>query len=124
MQMNRDNIAKMAVYLDGLDDGEDSNLGFDMRNSLKSATNTIHACGTAACLGGHLQHLFPELRQVSLQNAISTHFEVSYLVADQMAYPQEGEGEDEDESKAWEATPAEAAAMLRGFTVSGEVFWA
>ena len=47
---------------------------------------------------------------------------MSCLVADQMAYPQGDE--DEEESKGWEATPVEAAAMLRGFTVSGEVFWA
>jgi hypothetical protein len=109
--MNKSRLLKLATIIEaGRDD-----LAFNMH-----AFANYHSCGTVACIGGWTMVAFGKLTPENILEDGVDEVEAAKLL-----------GLTEDEAyrlffptgKGWNATPSEAAEVIREFALTGQVKW-
>ena len=109
--MNVENILKVA---DAIEQHSIPDLGFNMRRWRFRFRNGIndksgHHCKTCACIGGWTEALFPGVAAHKSLGLLS-------LKVHALFYPDAA-------PRAYDATPSQAAAVLRHLAATGEVDW-
>jgi hypothetical protein len=71
--MKLKNLTELADLLRGLDNNSPRRkLGFDMQYSYRDRNFSDHFCGSACCIGGWVQYLNKNTRDLELQDAVAT----------------------------------------------------
>jgi hypothetical protein len=94
-------------------------LGFDMRDTYHSMHYTNHPCGSACCIGGWVQFLNEDTRDVELEMAVMTICppEVTFQEVYKLCYPPD------ETPDAWHATPQQAARAVEILRDTGKCDW-
>jgi hypothetical protein len=138
--MNRKNILKLIAHLEALDNSETSKLGFDMFWTLNTRDRSLHPCGSACCIGGHVASLMIKLGledawrildDLAPSSAIMSFLDISFKNALDIAFPPSIGSDPEDvrdvehldTGPGWRANPAQAVVLLRNFMDTGIVDW-
>jgi hypothetical protein len=116
--MKLKNLTDLAKKLKSLKNTPSSKLGFDMGVPYVTRDFSNHPCGSACCIGGWVQHLNPETREMSLEEAVMSISPdgVSYKEAERLCYP-------DSEVSAWKATPQQAARAVEILRDTGKCDW-
>ncbi len=108
--------------LKSVDTSPTSTLAFDMGYSYFRRHQSKHACGSACCIGGWCQFLFPNEEYVSLQEAFGRIVDDDELRT-AVCYPNGIYLDDDVMLNPMKATVEQAITMLEILRDTGEVDW-
>lgn len=116
--MNETRMNELMDYFAQLDDSETADLGFDMRYTLSESGYTLHPCGSACCIEGHIQELMGGLamRCRPVGGFIAEYLDIPFETAERIALPHGYE-------PAWEATPRDVIRLLQFLWETGTADW-
>lgn len=109
-------LKEFSVFIRNLPDEDDfsAEIGFDMSHEWVERKSTEHPCGTAMCIGGWVQQLFPETRTLTTTDALVAKFGIGFIDAKAMCYPK---------YEGWDANKNQAANMIDWYIETGSVDW-
>lgn len=111
------NLTDLANLLRSIDNSPESELGFDMRWTLKATRFSKHPCGSACCIGGWVQACNKELSGKRLQDSIKMlQPSLDWYECFKLCFPNEYE-------EAWAATPEQAARAVEILRDTGKCDW-
>jgi hypothetical protein len=118
MKISRlNNLTDLANLLRSIDNSPESELGFDMHANFQFANDSKHPCGSACCIGGWIQACNVELQDSELEEAVQAlqpnlDIDECYLLCSPKPF-----------SKAWNATPEQAARAVEILRDTGVCDW-
>jgi hypothetical protein len=118
--MKLKNLTELADLLRGLDNNSPRRkLGFDMQYSYRDRRASAHFCGSACCIGGWVQYLNKNTRDLELQDAVATICppDMSKDEIYRLCYP------DTAHDAGYDATPQQAARAVEILRDTGECDW-
>lgn len=134
--MNKERLLQVA---DAIERGGIEGLGFNMayhyltlseaRVGDKEAQDLSgHDCGTIGCIAGWTVAIFRkpnllEMHTVEFEDEAASILELHRCIATELFRPEHGTGADPDLVPGWDATPAQAAMVIRHLVETGEVDW-
>lgn len=118
--LNADRLLTLASHIEKMPEGyaADYVTGFDMNQwraefCSPKAKDPLHACGTVSCIGGTAEILFGG----SAFDVLGASSDQDYDTLKRLFYPPL------NDSPGWEATPAQAARVIRHLVETGKVEW-
>jgi hypothetical protein len=118
--MKLKNLTDLANLLRGLDnDSPRRKMGFDMEYGYKNRCYSSHPCGSACCIGGWVQFLNRNTRELELQDAVATICppDMSKHQIYRLCYPNTAE------DGGYYATPQQAAKAVEILRDTGVCNW-
>ena len=118
--MKLKNLTELADLLRGLDNNSPRRkMGFDMQYSYRDRKASDHFCGSACCIGGWVQYLNRNTRDLELQDAVATICppDMSRDEIYRLCYP------DTAHDDGYNATPQQAARAVEILRDTGECDW-
>jgi hypothetical protein len=118
-------LSDLAIVLREIDNSADSDMGFDMNMLFSTRHNTDHACGCAACIGGWVHAVRPDLRQTTLCAAVA-QLGCTLAQATDLCLPGIGRGGITSPTQiapVYDATPTQAARAVEILAETGAVDW-
>ena len=118
--MKLKNLTELADLLRGLDNNSPRRkMGFDMAYSYCDRKASNHFCGSACCIGGWVQYLNKNTRDLELQYAVATICppDMSRDEIYRLCYP------DAVQDSGYDATPQQAARAVEILRDTGECDW-
>jgi hypothetical protein len=118
--MKLKNLTELADLLRGLDNNSPRRkMGFDMQYSYNDRKASDHFCGSACCIGGWVQYLNKNTRDLELQDAVATICpqDMSRDEIYRLCYP------DTAYDDGYDATPQQAARAVEILRDTGECDW-
>jgi hypothetical protein len=118
--MKLKNLTELADLLRGLDNNSPRRkMGFDMHYSYNDRKASAHFCGSACCIGGWVQYLNKNTRDLELQDAVATICppDMSKHEIYRLCYP------DTAYYDGYYATPQQAARAVEILRDTGECDW-
>lgn len=118
--MKLKNLTELADLLRGLDNNSPRRkLGFDMQYSYRDRKASDHFCGSACCIGGWVQYLNKNTRDLELQDAVATICppDMSRDEIYRLCYP------DTAYDDGYDATPQQAARAVEILLDTGVCDW-
>jgi len=118
--MKLKNLTELADLLRGLDNNSPRRkMGFDMQYSYRDRKASDHFCGSACCIGGWVQYLNRNTRDLELQDAVATICppDMSKDEIYRLCYP------DTAHDDGYNATPQQAARAVEILRDTGECDW-
>jgi hypothetical protein len=108
-------LSELALFFEQMDNSAEAVLAFDMATSHPEEGHSTHPCGTACCIGGWVRLLVGNGHHRPMVLVMSNHFGIPYEDCELMCFPKDAEH--------YNATSAQAAAMLRHYDATGLVVW-
>ena len=118
--MKLKNLTELADLLRGLDNNSPRRkLGFDMQYSYRDRKASDHFCGSACCIGGWVQYLNKNTRDLELHGAVATICppDMSKDEIYRLCYP------DTAYDDGYDATPQQAARAVEILRDTGVCDW-
>jgi hypothetical protein len=118
--MKLKNLTELADLLRGLDNNSPRRkMGFDMQFSYNDRKTSDHPCGSACCIGGWVQYLNRNTRDLELQGAVATICppDMSRHQIYRLCYP------DTARDVGYDATPQQAAKAVEILRDTGRCDW-
>jgi hypothetical protein len=118
--MKLKNLTELAEMLRGLDNNSPRRkMGFDMAYSYNDRKASSHFCGSACCIGGWVQYLNKNTRDLELHYAVATICPpyISIKEIYRLCYP------DTAHDDGYDATPQQAARAVEILRDTGKCNW-
>jgi hypothetical protein len=118
--MKLKNLTELADFLRGLDNhSPQSKMGLDMQYAYESRDLSTHPCGSACCIGGWVQYLNKNTRNLDVEYAVKSISPEGTSLSEiyELCYPFSAK------HPAWEATPQQAARAVEILRDTGKCDW-